>query len=86
MKFAAKDKDTCVRSYQSHGPFWGNTSSSAFGIMNNTHYTKKTGENFFTCNVFIDFSSGFDNNGQDNKALHGRDNRLINIEVYTVEG
>ena len=88
MKFAAVDTNSGVRSCDNRGPNFGNTSNynALIIIDSSANITKKSGENFFTCDVSVDFKYGYKNNGQDNNALHGGDNKLINVEVYTVEG
>ena len=85
-KFAAEGTNEGVSSRNDMGPGFGNASGWAFNIMNNSNITKKSGENFFTCPMSVNFNYGYRCNSQDNNALHGEDNRLINIEVYTVEG
>ena len=84
MKFAAKGTSTYIRSYNSHGPYFG--SGAALVVMARNTITKQPGENFFNCYVQISISQGYEANGQSNDALHWGDKRLTHIEAYKVEG
>ena len=86
MKFAAVDDQTAIVSYPDYGPYFGKMNDTALRFFSGTR-TKKPGEDYFACNVGVWIKDGYQTNGQDNNnALHGGCNNLINIEVYTVQG
>ena len=83
MKFAAVDENTCVRSRDNYGPYWGTTSSDALFI---DPKKKDSGKNYSACGVYVRIANGFQTNGLEDKDLHGSNSNLYNIEVYAVEG
>ena len=89
MKFLARNDNLCtvVSSFADQGPLFGNTSGKAALKFFSGEVTKQAGKPFFVCsNLSVNFANGFQNNGQDNNALTGGNNQLLNIEVYHVEG
>ena len=87
MKFAALNTSTSVCSHTNNGPCFGNTTGKVALVLFSGTIVKQAGQNFFPCsNMQVNFANGFQQNGQDNNALHGANHQLINIEVYSVEG
>jgi hypothetical protein len=90
MKFPAQNAthQTAICSFPQYGPVFGNHGSYvALSFFQGNPIAKQGGQNFFTLpNFQVNFAYGFANNGQDNNALHGGNNQIINIEAYTLAG
>ena len=90
MKFPATNVQrytTAICSGTNQGPWFGSTNGyAALQFVTTNNAVTKTG-NYFTCpDLSVEFTYGFQNNGQHSNVLWGGNNQLINIEVYTVKG